>query len=87
MLDLLALGAEVEVVRPPELRAELARVARHIADLHTDGHSDPGPSSEGGAIPPAVPHRTAAAGAAATGRRRNAGGAANREAPLTGRRR
>jgi WYL domain len=37
VLDLLALGAEVEVVRPPELRAELARVARRIADLHTDG--------------------------------------------------
>ena len=37
VLDLLALGAEVEVVRPPELRAELARVARRIADLHSDG--------------------------------------------------
>jgi len=37
VLDLLALGAEVEAVRPPELRAELARVARRIADLHTDG--------------------------------------------------
>ena len=37
VLDLLALGAEVEVVRPPELRAELARVARRIADLHGDG--------------------------------------------------
>ena len=37
LLDLLALGAEVEVVRPPELRAELARVARRIADLHSDG--------------------------------------------------
>ncbi len=37
VLDLLALGAEVEVVRPPELRAELARVARCIADLHGDG--------------------------------------------------
>ena len=37
LLDLLALGAEVEVVRPPELRAELARVARRIVDLHSDG--------------------------------------------------
>ena len=37
VLDLLALGAEVEVVRPPELRAELARVARRITDLHSDG--------------------------------------------------
>ena len=37
VLDLLALGAEVEVVRPPELRAELARVARRIVDLHSDG--------------------------------------------------
>ena len=32
--DLLALGAEAEVVRPPQLRAELARVARRIADLN-----------------------------------------------------
>ena len=41
VLDLLALGAEVEVVRPPELRAELARVARRIADLHSDGPQRP----------------------------------------------
>jgi predicted DNA-binding transcriptional regulator YafY len=34
VLDLLALGAEVEVVRPPELRAELAQVARLIAARH-----------------------------------------------------
>jgi len=34
VLGLLGLGAEVEVVRPPELRAELARVARRVADLH-----------------------------------------------------
>ena len=72
VLDLLALGAEVEVMRPPELRAELARVARHIADLHTDGPSgpggpsDPGSSAEGGAAPPAVPHRTAARPAGGT---------------------
>ena len=31
---MLALGAEVEVVEPPELRAELAQVARQIADRH-----------------------------------------------------
>ncbi len=41
VLDLLALGAEVEVVRPPALRAELARVARRIADLHSDGTAAP----------------------------------------------
>ena len=34
VLDMLALGAEVEVIAPPELRAELARVARQIADRH-----------------------------------------------------
>ena len=34
VLDMLALGAEVEVIEPPELRAELARVARQIADRH-----------------------------------------------------
>ena len=69
VLDLLALGAEVEVVRPPELRAELARVARRIADLHTDGPDDPddpGSSAEGGAAPQAVPRRTAARPAAGT---------------------
>jgi len=35
VLDLLALGAEVEVVRPPELRAQMAQVARRIAARHT----------------------------------------------------
>jgi len=34
VLDVLALGAEVEVVHPPELRAEIAETARRIADLH-----------------------------------------------------
>jgi predicted DNA-binding transcriptional regulator YafY len=41
VLDLLALGAEVEVVRPPELRARMAQVARQIAARHAaDGGSD-----------------------------------------------
>ena len=34
MLDLLALGAEVEVVQPAELRARVAETARRIADLN-----------------------------------------------------
>ncbi|HEV2241416.1 MAG TPA: WYL domain-containing protein [Streptosporangiaceae bacterium] len=34
VLDMLALGAEVEVVHPPELRARIAETARQIADLH-----------------------------------------------------
>jgi predicted DNA-binding transcriptional regulator YafY len=34
VLDLLALGPEVEVLRPPELRNELRRAARRIAALH-----------------------------------------------------
>jgi predicted DNA-binding transcriptional regulator YafY len=34
VLDLLALGAEVEVLHPPELRAEVARAAQRIAGLH-----------------------------------------------------
>ncbi len=34
VLDMLALGAEVEVMEPPELRAGLARVARQISDRH-----------------------------------------------------
>jgi biotin operon repressor len=35
VLELLALGAEVEVLQPPELRREMARAARRIAGLHT----------------------------------------------------
>jgi predicted DNA-binding transcriptional regulator YafY len=33
-LDMLALGAEAEVIHPPELRALVGRLARRIADLH-----------------------------------------------------
>ena len=35
-LDMLALGAEVEVIHPPELRTLVGRLARRIADLHAD---------------------------------------------------
>jgi len=35
-LDMLALGAEVEVIHPPELRAQVRRTARQIAGLHAD---------------------------------------------------
>ena len=35
VLDLLALGAEVEVVHPPHLRAQVRETARQIAGLHT----------------------------------------------------
>jgi predicted DNA-binding transcriptional regulator YafY len=34
VLDLLALGAEVEVLHPPQLRARLAGTARRIAELN-----------------------------------------------------
>ncbi|HEY7013418.1 MAG TPA: WYL domain-containing protein [Streptosporangiaceae bacterium] len=34
VLDLLALGAEVEVVQPPGLRARVADTARRIAELN-----------------------------------------------------
>ena len=34
VLELLALGAEVEVIHPPELRAQLQETARQIAALH-----------------------------------------------------
>ena len=34
VLEMLALGAEVEVVHPPELRAQIAETARRIANLH-----------------------------------------------------
>jgi predicted DNA-binding transcriptional regulator YafY len=33
-LDMLALGAEVEVIHPPELRAQVRQTARQIAGLH-----------------------------------------------------
>jgi len=33
-LDMLALGAEVEVIHPPELRAQMRETARQIAGLH-----------------------------------------------------
>jgi len=34
-LDMLALGADVEVIHPPELRMQVGRTARQIADLHS----------------------------------------------------
>jgi hypothetical protein len=39
VLDVLALGAEAELVDPPELRAQLAAIAQRIAYLH---HGAPG---------------------------------------------
>ena len=36
-LDILALGAEAEVIHPPELRALVGQLATRIADLHADG--------------------------------------------------
>ncbi len=40
VVELLALGAEVEVIHPPELRARLYETARQIAALHSgDGTS------------------------------------------------
>ena len=54
VLDMLALGAEVEVVHPQELRARIAETARRIADLHTgppgrdgDAAIDPAPAADG----------------------------------------
>ena len=35
VLDMLALGAEVEVVHPPQLRAQVREAARRIAELHS----------------------------------------------------
>jgi predicted DNA-binding transcriptional regulator YafY len=34
--DVLALGAEIEVLHPAELRAEIAKTARRLAELHAD---------------------------------------------------
>ncbi len=36
VLEMLALGAEVEVLHPPELREQVGIVARKLADLHAD---------------------------------------------------
>ena len=36
-LDMLALGPAVEVIHPPELRAQVGQLARRVADLHTGG--------------------------------------------------
>jgi predicted DNA-binding transcriptional regulator YafY len=38
-LDMLALGAEAEVIHPPELRALVGQLARRIADLHAPAES------------------------------------------------
>jgi predicted DNA-binding transcriptional regulator YafY len=35
VLDVLALGAEVEVIHPPHLRAQVRQAARRIAELHS----------------------------------------------------
>lgn len=36
VLEILALGAEVEVLHPPELREQVGQAARQIAELHAD---------------------------------------------------
>ena len=41
VLDLLALGAEVEVVHPPHLRAQVRETALRIADLHAPTAAPP----------------------------------------------
>jgi hypothetical protein len=45
VFDMLALGAEVEVLQPPELRAQVRQVAIRLADLHRD--DDGGPDQPG----------------------------------------
>jgi predicted DNA-binding transcriptional regulator YafY len=41
VLDLLALGAEVEVVHPPHLRAQVRETALRIAELHVGTGAPP----------------------------------------------
>ena len=43
VLDLLALGAEVEVLHPAALRAEVGETARRLASLYADGAAGPAP--------------------------------------------
>jgi predicted DNA-binding transcriptional regulator YafY len=52
VLDILALGPEVEVLHPPELRAQVGRAARRLAELHA------GPSV---LIPQLIPESSTAA--------------------------
>jgi predicted DNA-binding transcriptional regulator YafY len=41
VLDMLALGAEVEVVDPAELRTQVGETARKLAELHADNAPEP----------------------------------------------
>jgi predicted DNA-binding transcriptional regulator YafY len=41
VLDMLALGAEVEVVYPAELRTQVGETARRLAELHADNVPEP----------------------------------------------
>jgi predicted DNA-binding transcriptional regulator YafY len=51
VLEMLALGAEVEVLHPPELREQVGIVARKLAKLHADDLLPPrSPSSAQGGI-------------------------------------
>ena len=45
VLDMLALGAEVEVLHPAALRAEVGETARRLASLYTDGAAGPVPDA------------------------------------------
>ncbi len=54
VLDMLALGAEVEVLHPAALRAEVGETARRLASLYADGAAGPAPD---GAGPASVPGR------------------------------
>jgi predicted DNA-binding transcriptional regulator YafY len=54
VLDMLALGAEVEVLHPAALRAEVGETARRLASLYADGAAGPAPD---GAGPAPVPGR------------------------------
>ena len=65
VLDMLALGAEVEVLHPAALRAEVGETARRLASLYADGAAGPAPDGAGpaprclagGAGPAPVPGR------------------------------
>ena len=47
VLDMLALGAEVEVLHPAVLRAEVGKTARRLASLYADGAAAPAPDGAG----------------------------------------
>jgi predicted DNA-binding transcriptional regulator YafY len=68
VLDMLALGAEVEVLHPAALRAEVGETARRLASLYADRAAGPAPGAAGSAPDGAGPAPDGAGSAPGPGR-------------------